>query len=136
MMTNPGAIIIGGTPRTYRDRLAAPVSPSAAVLLMVRTIEHLVAQPGLKQRCPDETVPILINTRYQAGRYPLLGPDFHRHSGQTSTGWIAPACGWRTYSITSSARARSIGGTSRPSDLAVGKVTQRICRGDRVGGLP
>jgi hypothetical protein len=25
--------------------------------------------------------------------------------GRTSTGWIAPACGWRTYSITSSASA-------------------------------
>src|SRR5262245_59140527 len=37
------------------------------------------------------------NTRYQAGAAPYLG--------RTSTGWIAPACGWRTYSITSSARA-------------------------------
>src|SRR6516164_46288 len=34
------------------------------------------------------------------------------------TGWIAPACGWRTYSITSSARARSVGGISSPSDFA------------------
>src|SRR5436305_10327036 len=42
------------------------------------------------------------NTRYQAGATPYLG--------RTSTGWIAPACGWRTYSITSSARARSAGG--------------------------
>jgi hypothetical protein len=31
--------------------------------------------------------------------------------GRTSTGWIAPACGWRTYSITLSARASSMGGT-------------------------
>ena len=37
------------------------------------------------------------NTRYQADATPYLG--------RTSTGWIAPACGWRTYSITSSARA-------------------------------
>jgi hypothetical protein len=35
------------------------------------------------------------NTRYQAAATP--------YSGRTSTGWIAPACGWRTYSITSSA---------------------------------
>jgi hypothetical protein len=32
--------------------------------------------------------------------------------GRTFTGWIAPACGWRTYSITSSARESSVGGTS------------------------
>jgi hypothetical protein len=38
---------------------------------------------------------------------------------RTFTGWIAPACGWRTYSITSSARASSVGGTSRPSAFAV-----------------
>jgi hypothetical protein len=36
------------------------------------------------------------NTRYQAGATPYLDRTF--------TGWIAPACGWRTYSITSSAR--------------------------------
>src|SRR5438132_13240263 len=36
------------------------------------------------------------NTRYQADATPYLG--------RTSTGWIAPACGWRTHSITSSAR--------------------------------
>ena len=51
------------------------------------------------------------NTRYQADATPYLGRTF--------TGWIAPACGWRTYSITSSARASSVGGTSRPSALAV-----------------
>src|SRR5215831_5639560 len=38
------------------------------------------------------------NTRYQADATPYLG--------RTSTGWIAPACGWRTHSITSSARRR------------------------------
>jgi hypothetical protein len=31
---------------------------------------------------------------------------------RTFTGWIAPACGWRSYSITSSASASSAGGTS------------------------
>jgi hypothetical protein len=43
------------------------------------------------------------NTRYQADATPYLG--------RTSTGWIAPACGWRTYSITSSARISRAAGT-------------------------
>jgi hypothetical protein len=51
------------------------------------------------------------NTRYQADATPYLG--------RTSTGWTAPACGWRTYSIASSAMASSVAGTSRPSALAV-----------------
>src|SRR5215831_12750846 len=38
------------------------------------------------------------NTHYQAGATPYLGRTF--------TGWIAPACGWPTHSITSSARDR------------------------------
>ena len=44
----------------------------------------------------------LRNTRYQADATPYLG--------RTSTGWIAPACGWRTHLITSSAAIR---GTKR-----------------------
>src|SRR5215510_12246251 len=51
------------------------------------------------------------NTRYQADATPYLG--------RTSTGWIAPACGWRTHSITSSARASTLSGNARPSVLAV-----------------
>src|SRR5207247_464436 len=43
-------------------------------------------------------------------RYPLLGPDLHRLD-RTSFAW-------RTHSITSSARASSVGGTSRPRALA------------------
>src|SRR6266481_6347458 len=43
------------------------------------------------------------NTRYQADATPYLG--------RTSTGWIAPACGWRTHSITSSAAACKVSGT-------------------------
>src|SRR3954470_14399898 len=46
-----------------------------------------------------------------SGRYSLLGPDFHRLD-RTSFAW-------RTHSITSSARASSIGGTVRPSIRAV-----------------
>ena len=51
------------------------------------------------------------NTRYQADATPYLGRAF--------TGWIVPALCWRTYSITSSARVSSVGGTVRPSILAV-----------------
>src|SRR5262249_54002045 len=54
------------------------------------------------------------NTRYQAGATPYLG--------RTCTGWIAPACGWRTHSITSSARASGVGGTLMPSVLAVSRL--------------
>src|SRR6516162_3764246 len=54
------------------------------------------------------------NTRYQADAIPYLG--------RTSTGWIAPALRWRTYSITSSARARSEGGIVIPIALAVLKL--------------
>src|SRR6266702_8132762 len=48
------------------------------------------------------------NTRYQADATPYLDRSF--------TGWIAPACGWRTHSITSSARVSSVGGTVMPSN--------------------
>src|ERR1700730_10891011 len=51
------------------------------------------------------------NTRYQADANPYLG--------RTYTGWIAPACGWRTYSITSSAVTRSVVGMVKPSAFAV-----------------
>jgi hypothetical protein len=59
----------------------------------------------LRHRCRQRP----RNTRYQAGATPYLG--------RTCTGWIAPACGWRTHSITSSARASS--GTVIPSAFAV-----------------
>ena len=61
----------------------------------------------LRDRCRQRP----RNTRYQADATPYLG--------RTYTGWIAPACGWRTHSITSSAMARSAGRESRPSVLAV-----------------
>jgi hypothetical protein len=54
---------------------------------------------------PDE--PSLFSL--PSGRYSLLGPDFHRQN-RTSL---------RTHSITSSARASSDGGSSRPSAFAV-----------------
>src|SRR6476646_7067852 len=46
-----------------------------------------------------------------SGRYSLLGPDFHRLDRASFA--------WRTHSITSSARASRVGGTSRRSILAV-----------------
>src|SRR6266849_2631719 len=62
------------------------------------------------------------NTHCQAGATPYLG--------RTSTGWIAPACGWRTHSITSSAIASSPGGKLRLSALAVLRL---ITKGGRWG---
>src|SRR5712664_3968310 len=55
--------------------------------------------------------PVATQHSLPSGRYSLLGPDFHRLD-RTSFAW-------RTYSITSSARASSVGGTSRPSAWAV-----------------
>jgi hypothetical protein len=46
-----------------------------------------------------------------SGRYSLLGPDFHRLD-RTSFAW-------RTHSITSSARAISVGGMVKPIKEAV-----------------
>src|SRR5713226_919905 len=55
--------------------------------------------------------PVATQHSLPSGRYSLLGPDLHRLD-RTSFAW-------RTYSITSSARASSVGGTVRPSALAV-----------------
>ena len=52
----------------------------------------------------------LRNTHYQANATPYLDRTF--------TGWIAPACGWRTYSITSSAVICIVRGTARLSAFA------------------
>src|SRR5262245_53013121 len=54
--------------------------------------------------------PVATQHSLPSGRYSLLGPDLHRLD-RTSFAW-------RTHSITSSARARSDGGTVRPSALA------------------
>src|SRR5882762_5097224 len=55
--------------------------------------------------------PVATQHSLPSGRYSLLGPDFHRLDRTSFT--------WRTHSITSSARASSVGGTSRPRALAV-----------------
>src|SRR6266516_2650328 len=56
-------------------------------------------------------LPVATQHSLPSGRYSLLGRDFHRLDRASFA--------WRTHSITSSARASSIGGTSRPSALAV-----------------
>src|SRR5215472_13136080 len=55
--------------------------------------------------------PVVTQHSLPSGRYSLLGPGLHR---QDRTSFA-----WRTHSITSSARARSEGGTVRPSAFAV-----------------
>src|SRR5262245_48085507 len=55
--------------------------------------------------------PLATQHSLPSGRYSLLGPDFHRLDRASFA--------WRTHSITSSARASSVGGTSIPSALAV-----------------
>src|SRR3954465_6461391 len=55
--------------------------------------------------------PVATQHSLPSGRYSLLGPDFHRLDRASFA--------WRTHSITSSARASTVGGISRPSALAV-----------------
>src|SRR5262245_52318382 len=66
------------------------------------------------------------NTRYQADATPYLGRTF--------TGWIAPACGWRTYSISSSARASKDWGTSSPAPWR-SEVDHKFILGRRFAGI-
>ena len=75
--------------------------------------------------------PVATQHSLPSGRYSLLGPDFHRLD-RTSFAW-------RTHSITSSARASSVGGISRPSALAVLRLMNSsnllTCLHRQVGGL-
>src|SRR5258707_4509204 len=59
--------------------------------------------------------PVATQHSLPSGRYSLLGPDLHRLD-RTSFAW-------RTYSITSSAVASSVGGMVSPSALAVFRLT-------------
>src|SRR3954454_22628645 len=59
--------------------------------------------------------PVATQHSLPSGRYSLLGPDFHRQDRASFA--------WRTHSITSSARASRVGGISRPSALAVFRLT-------------
>jgi|SRR6516164_3743979 len=71
------------------------------------------------------------NTRYQADATPYLDRTF--------TGWFAPACGWRTYSITWSASNCMGIGISMPSVLAVLRLITSLnlvgCSTGRWAGL-
>src|SRR5215469_5762246 len=58
--------------------------------------------------------PVATQHSLPSGRYSLLGPDFHRLD-RTSLRW-------RTYSITSSARASSFAGISILSAFAVARL--------------
>src|SRR5262245_15127812 len=55
--------------------------------------------------------PVATQHSLPSGRYSLLGPDLPRLDRASFA--------WRTHSITSSARASKVGGTVRPSVLAV-----------------
>src|SRR4051812_28406320 len=55
--------------------------------------------------------PVATQHSLPSGRYSLLGPDFHRLDRASFA--------WRTHSITSSARASSVGETVRPRARAV-----------------
>src|SRR5436190_21655102 len=59
--------------------------------------------------------PVATQHSLPSRRYSLLGPDFHRLDRNSFA--------WRTHSITSSARARNVGDKSRPSALAVLRLT-------------
>src|SRR6516164_6962525 len=73
--------------------------------------------------------PVTPQHSLPSGRYSLLGPDLHRLD-RTSFAW-------RTYSITSSARASNIGGISRPRDFAVLRLmTSSNLVGDCTGRSP
>src|ERR1700716_3769398 len=73
--------------------------------------------------------PVATQHSLPSGRYSLLGPDFHRLDRASFA--------WRTHSITSSARARRVGGTSRPIRLAVLRlITRSYLVGACTGKLP
>src|SRR5437660_11677801 len=73
--------------------------------------------------------PVATQHSLPSRRYSLLGPDFHRLD-RTSFAW-------RTYSITSSARASSLSGTSMPSAFAVLRlITASTLVGCRTGRSP
>src|SRR5262245_22432649 len=83
-----------------------PSAPAISDLSWLNPTPHAIAVYASQPLSPVATQHSL-----PSGRYSLLGPDLHRLD-RTSFAW-------RTHSITSSARASSIGGTSRPSALDV-----------------
>ena len=62
--------------------------------------------------------PVATQHSLPSGRYSLLGPDFHRLDHTSFA--------WRTHSITSSARASSVGGTVEAERLGGGQADDEI----------
>src|SRR6516162_8363718 len=83
-----------------------PSAPATSDLSWLNPTPHAIAVYASQPLSPVATQHSL-----PSGRSSLLGPDLHRLD-RTSFAW-------RTHSITSSARAESAGGTSRPSVFAV-----------------
>src|SRR5262249_45949143 len=87
-----------------------PSAPTMSDLSWLNPTPHAIAvyasQP-LSPAAAQHSLP--------SGRYSLLGPDFHRLDRASFA--------WRTHSITSSATASNLSGTSRPNALAVFKLT-------------
>ena len=92
-------------------------APAISDLSWLNPAPHAIAVYASQPLLPAATQRSL-----PSGRYSLLGPDFHR---QDRTSFA-----WRTYSITSSARASSMGGMSSPSALAVFRL---MTNSNRVG---
>src|SRR5512132_2979484 len=77
--------------------------------------------------------PVATQHSLPSGRYSLLGPDFHRLDRASFA--------WRTHSITSSARARRVGGMSSLSAFAVLRLMissnlVAACTGNSLGLAP
>src|SRR3954464_4161748 len=83
-----------------------PSAPALSDLSWLNPTPHAIAVYASQPLSPVATQHSL-----PSGRYSLLGPDFHRLDRASFA--------WRTHSITSSARASRVGGTVRPSALAV-----------------
>src|ERR1700745_531936 len=119
-------------PRARRDPFARDVAldpgrataPRIAVPHMVPSSEGKSSDPAISDLswpnptphaiavyASQPTSPLTTQHSLPSGRYSLLGPDFHRLDRTSFT--------WRTHSIPSYALARSEGGTSKRSALAV-----------------
>src|SRR5215211_1585030 len=117
--------------RASAPRIAAPhilpsseqrlSAPAISDLSWLNPTPHAIAVYASQPLSPATTQHSL-----PSGRYSLLGPDLHR---QDRTSFA-----WRTYSITSSARASKVGGTVRPRAFAVFRlITSSNLVGCRTG---
>ncbi len=126
---------------------------AAALALSGRVDEARVVAAEMLRRYPKETIgafltrepwpdPIYLGSesrdcRNAACRRPGMTVPSGRYSGPDLHRLDCTSFAWRTYSITSSARARSIGEISRPMVLAVLRLmTISILVGNSTGRLP